>query len=174
MRQDLDLATRLTDESENLAKAKACALADWLGREKGFENAGKNFRRHSNARVLDGQHYIIAGLRLPDFMVLKISLPGGDGERSLAVHGVPGIDGKIQHGVFKLMAVDPYLPALRPGDRFDADLVADGAVDPFDHAMNQSVRIKTFGPQRDRTRVVAGKSVSVRVGTGGCRRVKKK
>src|SRR3546814_9439797 len=48
MRQDLDLATRLTDESENLAKAKACALADWLGREKGFENAGKNFRRHSN------------------------------------------------------------------------------------------------------------------------------
>src|SRR3546814_8581490 len=86
MRQDLDLATRLTDESENLAKAKACALADWLGREKGFENAGKNFRRHSNARVLDGQHYIIAGLRLPDFMVLKISLPGGDGERSLAVH----------------------------------------------------------------------------------------
>src|SRR3546814_8472 len=104
MRQDLDLATRLTDESENLAKAKACALADWLGREKGFENAGKNFRRHSNARVLDGQHYIIAGLRLPDFMVLKISLPGGDGERSLAVHGVPGIDGKIQHGVFKLMA----------------------------------------------------------------------
>src|SRR3546814_4834148 len=102
MRQDLDLATRLTDESENLAKAKACALADWLGREKGFENAGKNFRRHSNARVLDGQHYIIAGLRLPDFMVLKISLPGGAGERSLAVSGVPGIEGKIQLGAFKL------------------------------------------------------------------------
>src|SRR3546814_7105977 len=76
--------------------------------------------------------------------VLKISLPGGDGERSLAVHGVPGIDGKIQHGVFKLMAVDPYLPAPRPVDRFDADLVADGVVDQFDHAMKQRVRIKTF------------------------------
>src|SRR3546814_6495814 len=50
------------------------------------------------------------------------------------------------------MAVDPYLPALRPGDRFDADLVADGAVDQFDHAMNQSVRIKTFGQQRLRAR----------------------
>src|SRR3546814_9404455 len=53
--------------------------------------------------------------------------------RSLAVHGIPGINGKIQHGVFKLMAVNPYFPALRPGDRFDADLVAYGAVDQFDH-----------------------------------------
>src|SRR3546814_2262886 len=103
-----------------LDMSKACALADWLGREKGFENAGKNVRSHSNARVLDGQHYIIAGLRLPDFMVLKISLPGGDGERSLAVHGVPGIDGKIQHGVFKLMAVDPYLPADRKSTRLNS------------------------------------------------------
>src|SRR3546814_15884173 len=59
---------------------------------------------------------------------------------------------RSQHGVFKLTAVDPYLPALRPGDRFDADLVADGAVDQFDHAMNQSVRIKTFGQQRLRAR----------------------
>src|SRR3546814_2664700 len=91
---------------------------------------------------------VVYGLRRTYFMVLKISLPGGDGERSLAVHGIPGINGKIQHGVFKLMAVNPYFPALRPGDRFDADLVAYGAVDQFDHAMNQSVRIKTLRQQR--------------------------
>src|SRR3546814_2203289 len=72
--------------------------------------------------------------------------------RSLAVHGIPGINGKIQHGVFKLMAVNPYFPALRPGDRFDADLVAYGAVDQFDHAMNQSVQIKTLRQQRIRAR----------------------
>src|SRR3546814_20678856 len=36
MSQDLDVATRLHDEPENLGKAKACALANSFVREKGL------------------------------------------------------------------------------------------------------------------------------------------
>ena len=99
------LAAGLLHKSVNLRQAQSSAATDLLGREKRFENLVDLVRGNAAARIAnrDGDEFSRRRSVRARNRVRRPCEP--DRQRSLAVHGISRIGGKIDHDGFKLVGV---------------------------------------------------------------------
>ena len=75
--------------------------------KKGFDGVGDDLRRHARSGVRDADYSVAAGGQVQGGSISGFEvLPGDiDGECAALRHGISGIDGEIQQGVFKLARI---------------------------------------------------------------------
>ena len=117
----IDKTIVLPDDAINHGKPETCALADFLGGEKGFEQVVQNFLVHAAAVVADRQHDIFAGNKTRPGGTIRFvedNAFGLDGDLADAVDGIPGIDAEIDQNLVDLRRVDinpPHISPRQPG-----------------------------------------------------------
>ena len=112
--EHLDVPAALFDEAEHHAQAKPRALAVGFGGEKRFKRLGEHLRRHACPRVGHRYPYIVAGdnALAGAKCAIKADVFRAQVDGALTLHGVTGIDGQVENGIFQLIAIDEHLPEV--------------------------------------------------------------
>ena len=103
-----DKAADLLDDSKYRGQSEAGSLALGLGREKWLENSGDGCSVHTAAGIAHGNLHPI----FPDGDPVaqrrfrgNFGVAGGDGQNSIAFHGVPRIDRQVDNDLLNLVGV---------------------------------------------------------------------
>ncbi len=148
---DGHVAAGLLDEAVDHAEAKTGAAAGVLGGEEGLEHPFQCALGHARAAVADRDHDVLAGRDLGVGGCVGLVQQGVgrlDGQTPSIGHGVPGVDGQVQDGVFELVLVGFDGPQAWGQDALQFDLLAQGPVQQFRHVPDQAVDVQRLGLQR--------------------------
>src|SRR5579862_5936033 len=95
---DLQMAARLLYEAVDLAQTQPGSLPGRLRRKERLDRAIDNIALHSAASIAYGQKHILTRRNVGVVAavgVIEIGIAGLDGELAAVLHGVAGIDRKI-------------------------------------------------------------------------------
>ena len=148
---DADEAVGLAGEAVELAQPQAGALADRLGGEEGFEDAGQHVRRHAAPAVAHGHRHVIAG-RHPGIVDEvgrgEAGVGGLHRHGAAAGHGVAGVDDQVQQGAFDLVHVGTDRPQRLLQPALQPDRLADRPAQQIPQPHHQRVQVGALRLQR--------------------------
>ena len=138
----------LACEAIDLAETQTRALADRLGGEEGFEDAGNDVGRHARAVVRHRHADIVAGGEVRDLARSHGTGTGLNRDTALVADRVAGVDHEVEQGRLELggVNVDPCAAALQL--EFELHRLADGAAQQGLALADLGVEIHRLGAQR--------------------------
>src|SRR5215213_4472071 len=86
----------------DLAEAKARALAHILGGIERLEDVGQHILGYSTSGIRKAQDHEVA-LQADDGRITQGHIPRFDQQTAALRHGIPGVDGDVEDGEFKLV-----------------------------------------------------------------------
>ena len=142
-RLDRDATTRLLGETEDLRKAEARAFSWLLGGEKGLEHAGQHIARNANSGIVDGERHIAPGKRVfgSERSVVDDGVEGLERENATGRHGVPGVDGQVQHDQLDLGWIHQGRPKVSGQRRPELYRPAERGAEEIAHPEKLAVQI---------------------------------